>query len=316
LKGVWVPAVPNAIVGEVKKWAEVVGVDSISIPAYWMEKKGTDLPLNARPAPGENVLLVFHGGAYAVGSACPSSSNSVANVPRGILQHAGPSLRRALVIEYRLSKDPSQQPSHPFPAALLDAIAGYKYLVDEVGFAPENIIIEGDSAGGNLALALVRYLIDNRGTDGIPPVPGGLILVSPWSDFGPEPTDPQSSIHTCEAADITTPFVRSDGANVLNFLGPHGKEAAVTNPYISPASLAPTMPPVSFDGYPRTFIANGGAEILRDQIRVLRDRMEASKGLKVKYVEPPHVWHDFLMFPVLEPERTDVLKMIRDWVEE
>jgi acetyl esterase/lipase len=300
-------------VGKVKKWAEMVGVDSISIPAYWMEKKGTDLPLNARPEPGEKVLYVLHGGAYTLLSAHPG--NLIANIPRGILQHTGPSVRRALTVEYRLSKPSSESPSHPFPTALLDAIAGYKYLIDEVGFAPENIIVEGDSAGGNLTLALVRYLVENRGTDGIPPVPGAIILVSPWADLSPDWTDPKSSIHTCQASDFVGRLIHTDNRHVRSFLGPHGLEAADTNPYISPASLAPTMPPVSFEGYPRTFILGAGAEALCDQIRILRDKMEATASSKITYVETPDAWHDFVAFPNYGPERTEALKTIGEWIE-
>ena len=47
-------------------------------------------------------------------------------------------------------------------AALIDALAGYNYLVNTVGFHPTRIILEGDSAGGNLALALTRYLLEHR----------------------------------------------------------------------------------------------------------------------------------------------------------
>ena len=46
----------------------------------------------------------------------------------------------------------------PFPAALLDALAGYNYLVNEIGYSPSNTILVGDSVGENLALVLTRYL--------------------------------------------------------------------------------------------------------------------------------------------------------------
>jgi acetyl esterase/lipase len=62
------------------------------------------------------------------------------------------------VIEYRLSKHISDELSEPFPAALFGV-----YLTGTVGLSPENIIIVGDSAGGNLTLALVRYLVENAG---------------------------------------------------------------------------------------------------------------------------------------------------------
>ena len=312
IKGVWVPAVPHLIAGEVKEWAERASVESIDIPAYWLEKNGIDLPTNARPLEGEKVLFVLHGGAYAMQSAHPNAL--AAMIPRSILKFSAPSVRRAFMLEYRNSKSPASPPENPFPAALLDAIAGYNYLVNAVGFAPENIIVEGDSAGGNLGLALVRYLIDNKGVDGIPGTPGALLLLSPWTDFHPDTTNRESSIFTNADSDFISHIVSPNESAVRNFLGPHGSEAATTNPYISPASQAQTMPPVSFKGYPRTLIISGGAEIFVDQIRCLYERMNASIGPNVQYAEFPDVWHDHIAFPNLEPERSSALKLIGEWI--
>ncbi|KAJ9091609.1 hypothetical protein QFC21_007149 [Naganishia friedmannii] len=72
-----------------------------------------------------------------------------------------------------------------FPACLLDALAGYLFLTRDLGFEPSNIILMGDSAGGNLALALARYLgeLAERGgserTKNIGQV-GGMILYSDY----------------------------------------------------------------------------------------------------------------------------------------
>ncbi|KAI0093131.1 alpha/beta-hydrolase [Irpex rosettiformis] len=314
VRGVWVPAVPHLIVGEVKKWAEEANVESVNIPAYWLERKGANLLPNARPLEGEKILFVLHGGAYAMQSAHPK--DTAAHIPHGILDFSGASVNRAFMLEYRNSKSPAQPPSNPFPAALLDAIAGYNYLINEIGFAAENIVVEGDSAGGNLALALTRYLLQNKETDGIPPPPGGLILISPWTDLRPDPANRTSSFFANADSDFILDLVAEDGPAVMNFLGPHGKEAAVTNPYISPASLAPTMPPVSFEGYPRTLIISGMTEIFLDQIRVLYDRMKVNMGSKVRYMEFADVWHDFVLFPNLEPQRTEALNVIGGWIEE
>lgn len=296
-----------------KKWAEEANVESINIPAYWLDKEGEDIPVNARPLEGEKVLYMLHGGAYALQSAHPREM--AATVPRGILQHAGSSIHRAFLLEFRNSKPPTQTPSNPFPAALLDAIAGYVYLISEVGFSPENVVVVGDSAGGNLALALTRYLVDNKTVEGIPSAPGAMVLLSPWVDLHPDPVDRSSSFYTNASTDIISNIVDPDGHAVLNFLGPHGKGAAVTNPFISPASTAQTMPPVFFVEYPRTLILSGATEILVDQIRVLYDRMKASAGSNVRYVEFPEVWHDFIAFN-LEPQRTEALNIIGGWMEE
>ena len=60
-----------------------------------------------------------------------------------------------LTVDYRLL------PQHPFPAALEDAVLAYRWLLEQ-GYAPDNIIIAGDSAGGGLALATVLYLRDQE----------------------------------------------------------------------------------------------------------------------------------------------------------
>lgn len=314
VKGVWIPAQPTLIVGDVKKWAEAAGVESIKIPGYWLEKKGVDLPVNAPPQDGEKVLYVLHGGGYARQSAHPD--DIIANNPRGILNRAGPSTRRAFMIEYRNSSSPAHPPGNPFPAALIDAFAGYHYLVNVVGFAPENIVLEGDSAGGNLSLALVRYLVANKSVAGIPAVPSALVLISPWTDLLPDDPARTSSFHTNSSSDFISELVDPNGSAILNFLGPHGKTAAVTNPYISPGSLAPSMPPVSFEGYPRTIIISGSTEIFLDQIRALHNKMKSTPGLDVRYVEFTDVWHDFTLLPNIEPQRSEAFELIANWIEQ
>ncbi|KAI0093133.1 Alpha/Beta hydrolase protein [Irpex rosettiformis] len=315
IKGVWVNPVPHLIVGEVKEWAVLTGVEPVRVPGYWLEKPGATIPVDARAQAGEKVLYALHGGGYAACSAHPDDGTS--NVPRGILQHTGPFLLRSFQLEYRNSKAPTENPSNPFPAALLDAIAGYDYLVRGLGFAPEDIILEGDSAGGNLALALMRYLVESQGqADGaIPRPPSALILSSPWSDLGPEPVERTTSRHL----NLKSDFISLIGPGYVtmtgDFLGALGHIAGQTNRYISPASQSPSMGHISFKGFPRTFIVNGGSDVLRDQIRVLRDKMEADLGSKLKFVEFPDAWHDFLCFPEIEPERTEALHLIADWLQ-
>ncbi|KAK7692853.1 hypothetical protein QCA50_004488 [Cerrena zonata] len=317
VKGVWVHPTPHLILGDVKQWAENAQVVcDLRIPGYWLERKGESKPIDAKADPGETVLYALHGGGYRAQSAHPSDGTS--QIPLGILQSTSPNaISRAFTVEYRLSAGPPyHEAANPFPAALVDAIAGYNYLVNEVGFKPENIIVEGDSAGANLALALVRYLIENK--DKLPPslaVPNRMILSSPWSDLGTSDQIKGSSIYTNLATDFIN--VTSDRAinNLKHFLGPLGLEGANRNRYISPASTAATMEKVSFEGFPKTFIYAGGVEILRDQIRTLRDKMVVDLGEdRVTYHEAPDGLHDFVVFSWFEPERTETLKAITRWL--
>ena len=88
---------------------------------------------------------------------------------------------RAFQLEYRLSQGPPLPSENPFPAALIDAVAGYHYLVKVMGFNPSNILLVGESAGAGLAITLLRYLIQH--VPSLPP-PAATLLASPGADWG------------------------------------------------------------------------------------------------------------------------------------
>src|SRR5215207_4991111 len=99
-------------------------VTANGVPAEWTSTPG------ANPA---HVILFLHGGGYISGSL---------NSHRHMIAQAGREAQaRTLALGYRLA------PEHPFPAALEDALAGYRYLVAQ-GIAPANIAMAGESAGG------------------------------------------------------------------------------------------------------------------------------------------------------------------------
>jgi acetyl esterase/lipase len=188
-KVIWIDPVPELVVGEVKAWAQAAEVDSVRIPIYVYHRPGADpadgVPLSA----GEKVALSLHGGAYIVRSASPDDPSTV--TMHGLLTGI-PTLRRAYNPDYRLSTTVPGAPANPFPAALLDAIAAYHYLLTAVGVRAADVVVEGDSAGGNLALALVRYLLEHQATLALDP-PGGVILFSPWTDPGSSHIRPRRS---------------------------------------------------------------------------------------------------------------------------
>ncbi|KAH0588382.1 hypothetical protein H2248_004239 [Termitomyces sp. 'cryptogamus'] len=309
INGLWVDPVPKLITGKLEMWMKATSVTPVRIPGYWTHKKGCDIKVGVTPLLGEKVLYHLHGGAYIRLSAHPS--DMTATVSRGILQHTE-AIYRVFALEYRLSSSKPFEVDAPFPAALIDALAGYNYLVNEVGFAPTDIVIAGDSAGGNLALALTRYLVEYKGFDKLPAPPGGIILLSPWSDLGVPHMSPGSSYNFVDS-DYLHPTVGTVNYAKDSFLGPLGLGAAVRNPYISPASLNPSLV-INFKGFPRTFIVAGGAEIIYDQIIILRDRMIQDLGDQVTYYEAKDGIHDYLIFEWHEPERTETLKAIAEWV--
>ncbi len=110
----------------------------------------------------DKVILYFHGGGYVIGS-CFAHRAIVSKFVKG-------SGIGALVFDYRLA------PEHPFPAALDDSVAAYRYLLTQ-DIKPSNIVFIGDSAGGGLCLATLLALREQN-----IPLPAASVALSPWTD--------------------------------------------------------------------------------------------------------------------------------------
>jgi acetyl esterase/lipase len=134
--------------------AERQPVNAGGVPAEWL------IPASARPG---RTLLYLHGGGYCIGS-IDSHRGLATNI-------AHESRARALVIGYRLA------PEFPFPAALDDCLAAYRWLLDR-GMRPEQLVVAGDSAGGALAISLLVSARDQ----GLPLAAAGVCL-APWTDL-------------------------------------------------------------------------------------------------------------------------------------
>ncbi|KAJ3709808.1 hypothetical protein DFJ43DRAFT_1162393 [Lentinula guzmanii] len=222
-------------VGDLAIWSRAASVSSKPVRGYWYCKNTSATPNTLRMASsGEKILYSLHGGAYTSGTAHPSGTN--AKLVRDIM-HLDSRINRTFAIEYRLSSDAS----NPFPAALIDALAGYHYLVHSIGFNPLDIVIEGSASGGNLALALTRYLIDYYGHSDVPElpdVPESLILLSPWVDIlANDETHIEPTIRSWLVSDyMFGPRCPMTNYSKQIFLGPHGIDVAALNEYISPSS--------------------------------------------------------------------------------
>lgn len=318
IKGLWIEPVPELIIGEIKAFALSSDVLPVRVPGYWQDNKGFDVPVGQAPAPNEKIIYHMHGGAYIVGSASPKDFGAV--VIRGVLDHCH-TIRRSFAIEYRVSVGYPYTPANPFPAALIDALAGYSYLIRVVGFKPADIVFLGDSAGGHLALTLALYLVENQGMPGALPPPGSVIVFSPITDYTDSHYTPGSSIEFCDSDFIPDPRTNP----VLQyastaFLGPHGAHAASSR-FISPGCLLPSLERISFKGFPRTMLTSGGKETLRDQIRTLKDRMLADMGEgtgegQLSYHEAPDANHVFTNLRVWQPEKGEALRKVAHWVAE
>ncbi|KAJ3749552.1 Alpha/Beta hydrolase protein [Lentinula detonsa] len=124
--------------------------------------------------------IFFHGGGYSQLSAHEKSRTS--HIPRRLMKNN--LFTEIYAVEYRLLQHA------PLPAVIMDAAAAYSHVVDKYygsDFAsltdkparkPCKIILLGDSSGGNLALALARWIRDEQ----VLPTPDGLLLFSPSCD--------------------------------------------------------------------------------------------------------------------------------------
>jgi acetyl esterase/lipase len=128
-------------------------VDLNGVPGEWSLAPGSD---------AARVLMFFHGGGYCSGSILSH---------RRMVTEAGRAAKvRTLAVGYRLA------PEHPFPAAFEDAMTAWRALGAE-GYAPSQIAIGGDSAGGNLTAVLINALREQGER------PACAWLVSPWTDL-------------------------------------------------------------------------------------------------------------------------------------
>ena len=208
-------------------------------------------------AASRQVMLYLHGGGYIMGS-CHSHRLLAA----ALAQATG---ARVLVLDYRLA------PEHPFPAALEDAQAAYRWLVT-TGIKPEHIVLAGDSAGGGLVLSTLLALRD-AGQQ----LPAKAILLSPWTDLSVS----GASYVTRAERDfmITRDYLLAEAHTYLGEQDPR----------------TPLASPVYADlhGFPPLLIQVGSDEILLDDAtRVAESAQQAGVAVTLDIIEGMwHVWH-------------------------
>lgn len=184
-------------------------------------------------------------------------------------------------------------PQYQFQHWLEDALTGYRYLLN-MGYKSENIIIGGDSAGGNLTLILMQALKFY----GIA-LPAAAICISPWTDVGCE----GSSMHSNREHDPMFP------ASTVAALGKHfGRECHTWHPWVSPVHADMT-------GLPPLLVMVGSTEVLRDDAARLAERAQAL-GVPVVYEEWGGMPHVFPLFAFLLPEAQRAYRHIARFVND
>jgi acetyl esterase/lipase len=255
--------------------AEVGRVAAAGVPCEWLLAPGAD---------PERRLLYIHGGGWTSG---------------GLESHRPLSARisaatgcAVLAVDYRLA------PEHPFPAGLDDCIAAYRWLRENGpgGAAPaRSVFVAGDSAGGNLTLALLLALKQRA-----LPLPNAAVPISPSTDF----LATGDSFRTrAERDPILT--MGPEGLRMLSLVYLQGR-AKPEDPLASPLYG-------DFRGLPPLLFQVGDAEVLLDDSTRAAERARAA-GVDVTlevWPEMPHVWHAFAPFL---PEATRAIEQLGAFV--
>jgi acetyl esterase/lipase len=240
-----------------------------SVPMEWVEAPGA--------IPGRTVIHL-HGGGYAVGS--PDSSRPYAS------RLSAACRSRIMVLDYRLA------PEHPFPAAIEDATAAYRWAIDG-GADPAKTALCGESSGGGLVLATLLALRDRAA-----PLPALAVCCSPWTDL-------TMSGGTIRSKADVDPLVREDLLTALAqaYLGDGDKKMPLASPLFG-----------DLKGLPPLLIQVGTAEILLDDSLRFADAARAA-GVDVQVDVWDDMVHTWQLFAPFVPEGQAAIDKIGQFVD-
>lgn len=236
------------------------GVTRVSVADAAAGVRGEWVLLNADPNAAK-VIYYLHGGGFVAGS--PATYRTITG------SFCRRCEARVFALDYRLA------PEHRFPAAVHDAVAGYRWLL-AAGNSPESIVIAGDSAGGGLALSTLIALRDAR-----EPLPAAAVLIAPWVDL---------------AATLST-AKRGEGRIAHAYVG----DAPFDDPLASGLYA-------DLSGLPPMMIQASTVESLRDDA-VRLDAKARAAGVKSTlklWDGVPHVWHIFAGLPETREAFTEI----------
>ena len=226
--------------------------DLEGMPAAWMWVD----PVHRR----RHAILYCHGGGYTSGNL------GYARVLASKLAHV--TGYEVLTFAYRLA------PEHPYPAAPEDAVKAWDHLM-HLGYGARDVVVAGDSAGGNLALTLCRRLRQAGRM-----LPGALVLMSPWTDM-------TASSPSYEEQGELDPMLTREYIQAVRAAYAPGMD------YADP-ELSPLLGDLT--GFPPALIQVGEHEILLDDARQLHQRLEEAR-IPCRLEVWEDMWHVFQMFP-------------------
>jgi acetyl esterase/lipase len=264
----------------VARWAEKRASTRVRVPVDLMHEVVSAgsvrcewfIPQNSPKAP---VLLYLHGGGFVYG---------LTSLHRDMVVCLARKLGlRTLMVDYRLA------PDHPFPAALDDCVTAYRWLLAQ-GIAAQDIVVAGDSAGGNLTLTLLMKLRDSGD-----PLPAAAACLSPVANL---------TERSSPAKEFQDPLLHPKAGKLYrtSYVAQHDAR----DPLISPVFG-------DWQGLPPLLVHAGEDEILRDDaVRV--EALARAAGVDVRleiYPRMWHVWQLYLSLPQAVHSLDDIARFLK-----
>jgi len=255
--------------GKLPEGINVTPLSVAGIPAEWI------CPADKNK---DAVIFYTHGGGYVSGS-CSDHRHFVAKFVKG-------TGLPALLFEYRLA------PEYPYPAALDDSLAAYRWLLAS-GVSPKRIVIAGESAGGGLGLALMLALRDK----GLP-LPAAAVALSPYTDLKLTGESMRTKVKVCMSpvgmSQVCSKYYAGDNDPGL--------------PYISPLYG-------DLHGLPPIYISVGEDETMLDDSTRFAEKARAA-GVDVTLRVAEGMVHCYPLFAPLFPEATQAMDKICEFIKD
>lgn len=269
--------------------------DRYKAPKNWTREKlelgdGAFLEL-VTPAkkPNNNIVYVLHGGAYIT---------KLSDVYRSISKTLSQAAKGATVafLDYRVA------PDYIYPSALEDAVKGWDKLA-ELGYAPKDTVIIGDSAGGNLTLALMLKLRDD-GRE----MPLGAVCMSPWGDMT---ASGASYIDNMGVDPLFGGEIEVDEANKEDFYNceifSYVGNADRLSPYVSPVYG-------DYHNFPPMMLLVGSTELLLSDTLVIAEKLK-KEGIRTEVVIGENMFHVWPLAYKILPESRAAMDEICKFID-
>lgn len=270
-------AMTGADISDGRKLFDSVQLETDDV--YEVTTEAVDTPKGTWYVPkhkaSDAVLLYLHGGGYTFGGA-------VSDRFAAMLAHRVGAVLFAP--QYRLT------PEHPHPAQQEDALSAWDYVTKDV--APKKVVVIGDSAGGHMALMLLKSLQKAQ-----LPQPALCIGLCPWTDIN----NSSPSMSENDRYDLVQGWMAQRFGEWLDPYHIYGREM-----------LSPVL--MDFSDLAPLYLQAGGREVLHDMI-VAFAQVQKEKGAEVMLDVWPDMPHDFQAYDTLKTSATEALGRIKEAVE-